>query len=79
MIIPQDSLSLLVNSSASVVDYHLLIDNLLNLLMFDSNNIYSHGLDCTSSLGFFMKTLVSYLWTKLRKTMLYLFTQLPDL
>ena len=29
-IVPQDSLSLLVNSFASVVDYHLLVDNLLN-------------------------------------------------
>ena len=47
--------------------------------MFDFNNIYSHGLDCIGSLGLFMKTLVSYLWTKLHKTMLYLFTQLPDL
>ena len=32
--------------------------------MFDFNNMYSHGLDCTDSLGLFMKTLVSYLWTK---------------
>ena len=31
-IVPQDSLSLLVNSFASVVNYHLLIDNLLNPL-----------------------------------------------
>ena len=29
-IVPQDSLSSLVNSFASVVDYHLLIDKLLN-------------------------------------------------
>ena len=44
-----------------------------------STYIYSHGLDCTSSLGLFMKTLVLYLWTKLRKIMFYPFTQLPDL
>ena len=41
--------------------------------------IYSHGLDCTSSLGLFMKTLVPHLWTKLRKIMFHLCTQLPDL
>ena len=32
---------------------------------------YSHGLDCTGSLGFCMKTLVLHLWTKLRKTMFH--------
>ena len=30
MIVPQDSLSLLVNYFASVVNYHLLVENLLN-------------------------------------------------
>ena len=79
MFVPQDSLLVLVNSFASVVDYHLLIDNLLNHSMFDFNNIYSHGLDCTGSLGLFMKTLVSYLWTKLHKTMFYSDIQLPDI
>ena len=47
--------------------------------MFDFNNIYSHGLDCTGSLGIFMKTLVSHPWTKLRKIMLWLLTQILDL
>ena len=47
--------------------------------MFNFNNIYSHGLDCNGSLWLFMKTLVSYLWTKLCKIMLWLFTQLPYL
>jgi len=41
---------------------------------------YSHGLDCTGSLGFCMKTLVLHLRTKLRKTMFhFLYIQLPDL
>ena len=44
-----------------------------------STYIYSHGLDCTGSLGLFMKTLVPCLWTKLRRIMFYLCTQLPDL
>ena len=61
MIVPQDSLSLLVNFFALVVDYHLLVDNLLNPIHVQLQNIYSHGLDCTGSFGFFTKTLGSYL------------------
>ena len=47
--------------------------------MFNFNNIYSHGLDCTSSLGLFMKTLVSHSWTNLCKIMLWLLTHPPYL
>ena len=39
--------------------FHLLIDNLLNPIHVQLQHIYSHGLDCTSSFGFLMKTLGS--------------------
>ena len=77
MIVPHDSLLSLVNSFASVVDYHLLIDKLLTIPCLNSTYIYSHGLDCSGSLGLFMKTLVPHLWTKLHKIMFYLCTRLP--
>ena len=57
----------------SVITYLLTICWICS--MFNFNNIYLHGLDCTGSLGLFMKTLVSHLWTKLRKVMLWLLTQ----
>ena len=61
----------------SIITYWLTICWILS--MFDFNNIYSHGLDCTVSLGSFMKTLVLPLWTKSRKIMFSAYTQLPDL
>ena len=79
MIVPQYSLSLLVNSFASVVNYHLLVDNALNPIHVRLQHMYSHGLDYTGFSGFFTKTLGSYIWPKLRKIMLCSLTQFPDL
>ena len=62
MIVPQDSLPSLMNSFASVVDYHLLIDNLLNPLHVRLQPTCIHmAWIVLVLLGLFIKTLVLYL------------------
>ena len=44
-----------MNSFSSVVNYHLLIDNLLNPIHVRLRHTYSHGLDCIGSFGFWWR------------------------